>query len=274
MRHTIKIGIMGAGVSLGAPAALAGGGLHETDFAIRIVDNKIDIGVVTGPGSTVFPFTIRGGEFGDSGVPDFTNNPGWISPGLGALPANTEIGFDIVAAVREWNGLDFNDISDDTVTVRKFLQNFVAPPTDTVVPGIIFGAADADGVFHHHVQFFLNLDAGPMDQDGVWLLQLQLWSDTPGIERSDVLYLVLAQGLGVDEQGDAITWIEDNLLDDGACNDADLSEPYGALDFSDVLAFLVAFGASDPAADLAPPTGVFDFSDVLAFLGAFGAGCP
>ncbi len=58
------------------------------------------------------------------------------------------------------------------------------------------------------------------------------------------------------------------------CGPADLAEPLGVLDFSDVLAFLTAFGAEDPAADLAPPAGVFDFSDVLAFLTAFGEGCP
>ncbi len=55
---------------------------------------------------------------------------------------------------------------------------------------------------------------------------------------------------------------------------ADLAEPSGQLDFSDVIAFLVAFSAMEPAADLAAPEGTFDFSDVLAFLLAFGAGCP
>ncbi|MEZ6244329.1 MAG: GC-type dockerin domain-anchored protein [Phycisphaerales bacterium] len=58
------------------------------------------------------------------------------------------------------------------------------------------------------------------------------------------------------------------------CNAADLAIPYGTLDFSDVIAFLTAFGTMDPAADLAPPMGVFDFSDVIAFLTAFGEGCP
>jgi len=58
------------------------------------------------------------------------------------------------------------------------------------------------------------------------------------------------------------------------CNDADLGEPYGTLDFTDVVAFLGAFGAMDPIADLAPPLGVFDFTDVVSFLTAFGAGCP
>ncbi len=55
---------------------------------------------------------------------------------------------------------------------------------------------------------------------------------------------------------------------------ADLAEPFGQLDFSDVVAFLTAFAAMDPAADLAAPAGQWDFSDVVAFLGAFGAGCP
>ncbi len=55
---------------------------------------------------------------------------------------------------------------------------------------------------------------------------------------------------------------------------ADFSEPFGVLDFSDVLGFLTAFGSMDPAADLSAPFGAFDFSDVLAFLSSFGAGCP
>ncbi|MEZ6242738.1 MAG: M12 family metallo-peptidase [Phycisphaerales bacterium] len=59
-----------------------------------------------------------------------------------------------------------------------------------------------------------------------------------------------------------------------ACSPADLAEPFGVLDFSDVSAFLVAFAAQEPEADLAPPNGSYDFSDVLAYLAAFGAGCP
>ncbi len=55
---------------------------------------------------------------------------------------------------------------------------------------------------------------------------------------------------------------------------ADLAEPFGVLDFSDVIAFLTAFGSMDAAADLAEPIGQFDFSDVIAFLASFGAGCP
>ncbi len=55
---------------------------------------------------------------------------------------------------------------------------------------------------------------------------------------------------------------------------ADLAPPAGQLDFSDIVAFLNAFGAMAPEADLAEPFGQWDFSDVVAFLEAFGAGCP
>jgi len=58
------------------------------------------------------------------------------------------------------------------------------------------------------------------------------------------------------------------------CNGADLAEPYEQLDFSDVTAFLVAFGSMQPEADLAAPFGQWDFSDVTAFLVIFGGGCP
>ena len=41
-----------------------------------------------------------------------------------------------------------------------------------------------------------------------------------------------------------------------------------------IIGVLAAFDAMDPSADLAAPLGAFDFSDVVAFLSAFGAGCP
>lgn len=50
---------------------------------------------------------------------------------------------------------------------------------------------------------------------------------------------------------------------------ADLAEPFGTLDFSDVVAFLGAFASGDDAADLAPPLGTLDFTDIVAFLAAF-----
>jgi hypothetical protein len=60
----------------------------------------------------------------------------------------------------------------------------------------------------------------------------------------------------------------------GACNAADLAEPWGELGMLDICAFLRAFLAQDVAADLAPPFAVWDLGDVVAFVDAFNTGCP
>ncbi len=68
---------------------------------------------------------------------------------------------------------------------------------------------------------------------------------------------------------DAIGWDRT-----AGCSPADLAPPFGVLDFSDVLAYLSAFGAMEAVADLAEPFGVLNFSDVLAYITLFGDGCP
>ncbi len=55
---------------------------------------------------------------------------------------------------------------------------------------------------------------------------------------------------------------------------ADVSDPEGVLDFSDVVAFLVAFSEQSPIADVAPPFDQHNFTDIFTFLGAFSDGCP
>jgi len=57
------------------------------------------------------------------------------------------------------------------------------------------------------------------------------------------------------------------------CNVADLVEPFGIVDLSDVDAFIAAFAMGDAAADIAAPFGIVDLTDVDAFIAAFLAGC-
>ncbi|USN99713.1 MAG: hypothetical protein H6810_03375 [Phycisphaeraceae bacterium] len=58
-----------------------------------------------------------------------------------------------------------------------------------------------------------------------------------------------------------------------ACNAADLAMPYGVLDLADIVAFVAAFQAQDPAADI-DGNGLFDLADIGAFVTAFIGGCP
>jgi hypothetical protein len=66
-------------------------------------------------------------------------------------------------------------------------------------------------------------------------------------------------------------WVPD--LAGGPCNDADLVEPFGVLDFFDLQAYLNLYSTGDPDADL-NGDGLIDFFDVQAYLNAFAGGCP
>lgn len=57
------------------------------------------------------------------------------------------------------------------------------------------------------------------------------------------------------------------------CNPADLSEPFGLLDFFDVSKFLSDFGAGNPIADF-NNDGQINFLDVSEFIASFNLGCP
>ncbi|MEM7622175.1 MAG: carbohydrate-binding protein, partial [Planctomycetota bacterium] len=67
---------------------------------------------------------------------------------------------------------------------------------------------------------------------------------------------------------------------DAGCSAADIAEPYGILNSSDINAFVNAFvvgldeGAAGSLADVAPPLGVLNSSDVNTFVNGFVAGCP
>jgi hypothetical protein len=57
------------------------------------------------------------------------------------------------------------------------------------------------------------------------------------------------------------------------CNPADLAEPFGVLDLSDINVFVAAFTGQTPAGDL-DQNGIFDLTDINLFVTAFTSGCP
>jgi hypothetical protein len=261
----------GACVIGGMASVSSGQVLHDVDFLIRVAGGALETGSLDAGGAPVFPGRVRSGVFGAEGIANFTNDPG-VNASLGALVPGMSVGFDLVGALRSWDGT-FDVISEDTITVRKSGINTVTPPVDSVVPGIVFGQADLDdgAGFHHHVQFILNPAMGGAPS-GVWLLSWELWTDAPGVARTEPVYVVFAQGAGAAELDDAVAWVEDNLI--GSACVADVAEPIGVLNFFDVSGFIAAFNAQEASADLAAPFGAWNFFDVSAFIAAYNAGCP
>lgn len=247
--------------------------VHDLDFIPAVQDGKIVVGAVDpDTNEVVYPSRIKSAIFGTEGFPNFTNNPGFNSE-LGGLVPGMTIGFDILQALRVWDEVsgDFETIANEDFVVRAAGQNILAPSTDMVVPGVVFGQASLDSAasFHHHLQYLL--EGGlPPTIDGVWMLEIELWSENAGIEASDPIYIVFGQGTGEGHISDAITWIEENLIASPCLADINSDQ---TLDFFDVSAFLTAFSAQDTVADF-NGDGIFDFFDVSAFLTSFSSGCP
>ncbi|MEZ6243615.1 MAG: GC-type dockerin domain-anchored protein [Phycisphaerales bacterium] len=80
---------------------------------------------------------------------------------------------------------------------------------------------------------------------------------------------------GPGEQGQYLIALTGATLVPFGCNMADLAAPFGVLDFSDVVQFLIYFSNGDLiGADIALPFGVLDFTDIIFFLDLFATGCP
>lgn len=144
-------------------------------------------------------------EFGEvPGFPNLLGEPGFYTE---HLPANTGIGFNIVDALRSWNGTDFDTIPAQTMSIfgDPFPDGDVATTPASpgaFVPGFQFIQADTNGFFDDHPSFQLNDQA-----DGVYLLSLELFTDASGIANSEAMYIVFGSNidgsLGDDEAFEA-----------------------------------------------------------------------
>ncbi len=91
--------------------------------------------------------------------------------------------------------------------------------------------------------------------------------------RAELVYINNSDGLPSNR-----IEIVDNICFDVAtgltpCNAADLAQPFGLLDLSDINAFVSAFTGNLPAGDL-NSDGLFDLSDINLFINSFINGCP
>jgi hypothetical protein len=249
------MGILGAAI----PAAAQ---VHATDIILSNEQHQIttrELSTLTGePGEIQRVFPAEFGEF-----PNWTNDPGFDSL-LGAFGPGQEIGFDILAALRVWDGEDFDEIPlEEQIEIRKGAAVAVTPAMDVRVAGFAFGDANGGGVFHHHIGYTLTDPAAT----GVYLLQLELWTPGGAIGASEPFWIVFNQNESPAVFEEAMEWA---LLFLGGCYaDCDGS---GGLDVFDFLCFQDLFVQSDPRADC-DGSGGLDVFDFLCFQDAFVAGC-
>ncbi|MFG0241640.1 MAG: GC-type dockerin domain-anchored protein [Phycisphaerales bacterium JB054] len=257
-RRTVRTTILAAAASALA-ATTAAAQEHEGDIVLLVRDAQ----VITAD-AQYNPLCSFGTRLATGNQ---TNDPGFDSP-TSEFPANSEVGFTILQALRAWDGTDFDTIPAERLEMSWGpLGPVTTPLDDSPVPGFTLGVGQS-GEFHYHYKFKLTSPAAP----GVYLLTLQMWSDDGNIAPSEPIHLLLAQTVNDQAFAEALDWWERN----GAwCSaDACVADFNGdeLVDTRDVLAFLNAWSMQDPSADI-NADGSVDTRDVLAFLNLWTAGC-
>lgn len=186
-----------------APAALA---QHAGDVGINIINNRIVTGVyemgVFIPGQRVF-----GSEFGEL-FPNFTNEPGFDSL-PGTFPVPSTITFNVLSAVRKWDGTAFGS----TIPAERISIGFgpltpvLTPLTDVFTPGFSL-AVGSNGEWHRHLEFTLQSPAS----DGIYLLEMNLVGNQPSMQASLPFWFVFNQNRPELEHDAAIEWANNNLV--------------------------------------------------------------
>lgn len=151
---------------------------------------------------------------------------------------------DLVQATTAWSidGVVYSPI--------KSLESSGIVVSDQTVNSVTFSSAATE------VWYRVTFEVLPGDNNGVFDRFQNQWG-----RSSDVVP-------GLDETVFGVTFISSN-----GCS-ADLAEPFGVLNFFDLLVYIDLFNASDLQADLTSPFSVINFFDLLAYLSAFNAGCP
>ncbi len=184
--------------------------------------------------------------------------------------AGMVVGFTNADSPGPWNACVFTQTPPGYSTLGTLPELENSEATDANEAGVIVGLAfDND---------FLLPDRAWVYMDG----EMHDLNDLL-VGRGESGFEVLLGATGINENNDIVGY---GLTTDGAIAGfliegyglescpADLAEPFGQLDFSDVVAFLSAFAGMQFPADLAEPFGQWDFSDVVEFLSIFGSGCP
>lgn len=259
-RFVMMFAMIGIAVVIAGPADIASARQHAGDVLLELdYQGRIRTGIIDEE-TDVPSHNVR--VFAAEFTSDFTNEPGMVSEAQ-AFPFPGQIGFNIRRALRKWDGSSFEPIPEERIRLQLgSLGPVWTPPTDQPVPGFAMQVA-SDGEFHHHFGFTLESPAS----DGLYLIELELWSTDAGILPSAPYWIVFNQNDTQENHDAAIEWVQASLV--GCPSDFDTS---GFVDTDDFDAFVRAFEAGDFTSD-ADRSGFVDTDDFDAFVRAFEAGC-
>jgi len=244
---------------------------HLDDIALGIAESQLVPGVFQVQGAsiaTVLSQRVFLAQF--EVAPDFTTEPGFQSL-VGAFEGGSRIGFTIRKALRKWNGSEFpqgpEGIPHERIQIKlgPAANVRLTPLADESVQGFSLEVND-QGQFHQHPGFTLLAPAS----NGVYLLELELWSTQSGLLSSPPFWVVFGQNVDEAELRAAASWVRSFRWVPSCPGDLNAD---GFVDDADFTIFVVAYDylLCDPPGCPADLNGdwVTDDSDFLIFVSAY-----
>ncbi len=241
--------------------ALAGGSLHDVDIILAESGDQVTTSRVISGNMTEPEHVFVAQVFDLAGVFILVDDPGFNSL-TGALPALSVCEWEILDALRVWDGSSFDDISGFTIEFTFGAQSVFSTTTPQVSPGSIAMAVSDIGDIHHHPRQFLE----DTIEDGIYLMRFRM-SNSAVMNPSDDFYMVYPWNADQADVDAAVAYVQHSLV---ACpGDLDGDGAVGASDLANVIG---VWNSSDLSADL-DQNGVVGAGDLADLIGRWGA-CP
>lgn len=248
---------------------------HAGDVLLTVENGRIVTGLVDETGTNVRSnVRVFGAELGEFG-PNFTDEPGFDNE-PGTFAVGSRIGFNVRRAVRVYDANQFGTVGG-TFEIAFGPRNIQTAENDVQVSGFSLPVG-INGEWHTHLEYTLLSPAA----EGLYLLELELYSDQPGVGPSQPFWIVFNQSRSEPSHAVALRWANVHLA--GACvadvDDGTETGNYdGGVTIDDLLYYVTLFESGDALADVddGTATGTFDggvtIDDLLYFLQRFEAGC-
>lgn len=231
---------------------------QHVDITIAIDDGRLVTTADTGAG--LVAQRVFSADFGALGVPDFTDEPGFLAaPGTFAPGSRT--GFNITAGLRRFNGSACEPAGVERIDASFLTLSAVigsAPSTGFDL------AVQSDGGWHRHFNFALFAEDGKLPADGIYVAELELYSTDGVTKPSAPFWIVFNDERSETEHDAAIAWVDANLATASCATDLDGD---GQTASTDLAILLAAWGTA--AADLTGDAAT-DSADIAALLSAWG----
>lgn len=196
------------------PAALLLAASARGDVGIRVENNRLttwfEDDTLPPPINWVRPERVFDADLVDLGGIISIDDPGFnAEPGT---LANFHLGFDVRAAARVWDPVNnhFNGISPLTMTISRPLAGGITTPLldpPAPLPGPSVLVPDSPDEFDFHYDNILNGNTF-----GLYLLQLDITTDMPGVQPSLPYFEVFNYGMTQEQHDAAVQWVRDNML--------------------------------------------------------------